>query len=123
MQLNHFDTKLSRGIHLLQSWIDKKTDANAGELQPLDGRFQFLALSNDIKAAFRRNFFTFFRNEADLLRLNAQRNINNRLRVAHLEIQFGHEVLAQAFQVSVLNMATVRAQMGNNSADAGSLAN
>src|SRR5439155_14514829 len=123
MQFDHFHTELCRGVHLLQSWIDKKADANAGKLQAFDGRFQFLALSDDIKSAFGGNFFTLFRNETDLLRLNAQRDINNRLRVAHLEIQFGHEVLAQAFQVSVLNMATVRTQMGNNAASAGSLAN
>src|SRR6266496_970208 len=123
MQLNHFDTKLGRGIHLLQSWIDKKTDANAGELQPLDGRFQFLALSNDIKAAFRRNFFTLFGHEADLLWLNAQRNINNLLCVAHLQIQFGHDVLAQAFDVSLLNVAAISAKRGNNSAEAGSFTN
>src|SRR5205809_7241412 len=123
MQLIHSDTKLCLSIHLLHSWFDKKTDANAGELQPLYVRFQFLALSNDIKAAFRPNFFTLFGHEADLLWLNAQRNINNLLCVAHLYIQFGHNVLAQAFDVSLLNVAAISAQMGNNSADAGSFTN
>ena len=52
MQLYHLHAEFGGGIHLLQSWIDKKADANAGKLQAFDGRFQFLALSDDIKSAF-----------------------------------------------------------------------
>src|SRR5436190_8681971 len=123
MQLYHLDAELGGGIHLLQSWIDKKADADPRKMQALNGRFQFLALSDHIKPAFGGNFFTLFWDKADLLWLNAQRDINNLLCVAHLQIQLGHDVLAQAFDVSLLNVAAISTQMCNNPAGPGSLAN
>src|SRR6266436_6800392 len=123
MQFHHFNAELGRGIYLLQSWIDKKADANARKLQAFNGRFQFLALSDDIKPAFGGNFFTLFRDETDLLRLDAQRDIDDRLSVAHLQIQLGHDALAQALDVSLLNVAAICAQMRDKPRSTGSLAN
>jgi hypothetical protein len=92
-------------------------------LQAFNGRFQFLALSDDIKAAFGGNFFTLLRDEADLLRLDAQRDIDDRLSVAHLQIQLGHDALAQTFDVSLLNVAAICAQMRDKPRSTGPFAN
>ena len=43
--------------------------------------------------------------------------------VAHLEIQFRHDVLAETFDVVVLNVAAITPQMGNDPARACVLAN
>jgi hypothetical protein len=45
------------------------------------------------------------------------------LSVAHLEIQFRHDVLAETLDIVILNMAPITPQMGHNSAGARSFAN
>ena len=114
MQLDHLHAKLGRSIHLLQSRVDKQTDANSGNVQPFNSRFEFLALSDHIQAAFSRYFFTFFRHEADFLWLDAQGDIDDLGCITHLEIQFRHDVLAKAFQIPVLNVAAIAAQMSDD---------
>ena len=86
MQLHHFHAELGRGIHLFQRRIDEQTDANPGSLQPPDGWLEFLALRSHVQAPFRGNLFTFFRYQADLFWFNAQRDVHDLLRVAHLQI-------------------------------------
>ena len=67
MQLDHLDPKLVRGIDLFESWIDKQTHADTGGLESLDRRFEFFAIRDDVEAALRRDFFTFFGNETDFV--------------------------------------------------------
>jgi hypothetical protein len=122
VQLHHFDAELGCGIHLFQRGINKQTNANPGNLQPPDGRLEFFALRNDIEAAFSGNFLTLFRDETDFLRLNAQRNVDNAFGIAHLEIQFRHDILTKALDVSVLNVTAITAKMRNDSAGASPLA-
>ena len=71
MQLNHFHTQFRCDINFFQRGIDKQADANPGNLEPSNGRLEFFALRNDVQASFCRNFFTFFRDEADFIRQNA----------------------------------------------------
>src|SRR5205814_3484732 len=123
MQLDHFNAQLSRSIDLLHSWIDEQAHANPRKLQAFDGCLEFLALCNDIESSFRRHFFTFFRNETDFIRHNAQRNVDNLLCIAHFEIQFRHDVLAQSLDISVLNVAAISAQMGYAASGAAALSN
>src|SRR5262249_60448209 len=100
-----------------------QANANSGKLQAFDSWLQLFALSYNIKAPLRRDFFAFFWNQAALFRLDAQRNINNLLRVAHLQIEFGHDVPTQALTGAILNVAAIGAQMPNNPTGPGAVAN
>src|SRR5947208_16718641 len=99
MQLYHLDAEFGGGIHLLQSRVDKQTDANSGNVQPVDSRFEFFALSDHIQAAFSRYFFTFFRHEADFLWLDAHGDIVDFWRITDLEVEFAQDVLGKAVKI------------------------
>ncbi len=92
-------------------------------LKPFYRGFELLSLCHNIKTAFGCNFLTFFWNEAHLVRHDPQRNVDNLFGVAHFEIQFCHDVCAQPFDVAILNVAAIGAQMGDDSAGASPLAN
>jgi hypothetical protein len=122
VQLDHFDRELSRGIDLFQSRINKQADPNARGVKPFYRGFKFLSMGCDIKTAFGRNFLSLLRDETDFIRHNAKGNIDNLGGVAHFEIQFGHDVLAQSRKISILYVAPISAQMGYDPASAGSFA-
>ena len=92
-------------------------------MQAFDGGFEFRSLRHDIEAAFGRDLFALFRNEADFIRHDAQGNIDNLRRVAHFEIQLRHDVFAQPLDVAILNVATVGPQMGDDALRTGALTN
>src|SRR5260370_36869936 len=101
MELDHFNAERSRSIHLSQSGIDKKTDANASRVETLYRVLHSFAMRNDIETAFGCNLLALFRNEADFIRHDAQRNVKDLLRIAHFPIQFRHELLAQSLDISI----------------------
>src|SRR4051794_34054744 len=104
MELDHFNAQLSCSIHLSQSGIDKETDPNASRVKTLYSVLQSFAMCNDIETAFGCNLLALFRNEADFVRHDAQRNINNLFGIAHFQIQFRHDVPAQSLDNSILNV-------------------
>src|ERR1700737_5653932 len=122
MKLDHLDAEFAGGIDLFERWIDKETDANASGLQSLYRRFKFRAWGQDIESTFRCYFLPFFRNETDFDGHNAQGNIDNVRRVPHFQIQLRHDVFAQPFDVAVLHVAAIAAQMRHDSVRAGALA-
>jgi hypothetical protein len=79
-------------------------------------------MRNDIEASFGGNFLPLFRNETDFIRYDAQRNVNDLLGIAHFQIQFGHDVLAQSLDISILNVAAIGPQMGNDPASSSAFA-
>ena len=121
MQLYHLHAKLSRGIDLLQSWIDEKTDADTCGLKAPNCGFKFFSLRYDIETSFGRNLLAFFWNETGLIWNDAQGNIDDLRRVAHFQVQLCHDICAQPLDITILNMATIAAQVGNYSASAGTL--
>src|SRR5882724_4121120 len=123
MQLHHLRAELSRAIHLLQSRIDKQADTDAAALKPFYRGFELVSLGHHIETAFGRNFLPFFWHETDLVRHDAERHVNDLLSVAHLEIQFRHDVCTEPFDVAILDVAAIRAQMGDDSAGTSTLAN
>ena len=66
---------------------------------------------DEIEPALRRHFLAFFRNETDFIRHNAQREVDDLGGVSHLEIEFRHERFAQSFDIAILNVSPIRAQM------------
>src|SRR4029453_17866632 len=123
MPLDHFHAELSRDVHLFQSRINKQADTDAAALKPFYRGFELLTLCHNIKTAFGCNFLTFFWNETDLVRHDPHRYVNNLFGVAHFEIQFRHDVCAEPFDVAILNVATIRSQVGDDSAGTSPLAN
>src|SRR5947207_13708059 len=123
MELDHFNAHLGCRIDLFESRIDKEADPNASGVKPFYRILQCFAMPNYIKTAFGRNLLALFRDEADFVRQDAQRNINDLFCITHFEIQFRHDVLAQSLDISILNVAAISAQMGNDPASPGSLAN
>src|SRR5260370_24873954 len=121
MQLDHFDAQLMGHIDLLQGRIDKQTDANTRSLKSFDRRLEFLSIRHNIETAFGRHFLALFWDKTDFVGHNSQSNIDNLRRVAHFQIQFGHDVLAKPIDVAVLYMAPVAAQMRNYPLRAGAI--
>ena len=80
-------------------------------------------MRNHVESAFSCNLFTFFRNEAGFVRHDAQGNIDNFRRVAHFEIQLRDDVITQPLNISILNVATVGPQMGDDTLRTGALTN
>ena len=80
-------------------------------------------MCNDIETAFGCDLLALFWNEADFIRHDAQRDVNDLLGIAHFQIQFRHDVLSQSLDISVLDVAPISAQMSNDPASTGSLAN
>jgi hypothetical protein len=78
-------------------------------------------MRDDIETSFGGNLLAFFRNKTDFIRHDAKRNIDNLFRIAHLQIQFRHDVLAQPLDISVLNVAAIGTQMGHDPASSCSL--
>jgi len=122
LQLDHLRAELSRDIHLLQSRIDEQADTDAAGLKPFYRDFELLSLRHKIETAFGRNFLPFFWHETHLVRHDAERHVNNLFGVAHFEIQFGHDVCPEPFDVAILDVAAIRPQMGDDSAGASPLA-
>ena len=122
MQLDHLHAKLSRGIDLFQSWIDKKTDADACGLEALYCGFKFFFLRYDIETSFGRNLLAFLWNETGLIRNDTERNVDDLFGIAHFQVQLCHDICAQPLDITILNMATIAAQVSNYSASAGTLA-
>ena len=79
-------------------------------------------MPNEIKSAFGGNLFALLGHEANFIRLKSQREINNLRRVAHLEIEFRHDIGAQPFQIAILHVATIGTKMSGDSARPRSLA-
>src|SRR5207244_735908 len=111
-----------RGVDLFQRWIDKQTHPNTGALKSFNCRLQLLALRDDVETALRCNFFALFWDEADFVRNNSQSNIDNLGRVAHFQIQLGHDVLTESIDIAVLYVTAVAAQMSYDALGAGALA-
>src|SRR5437773_8314859 len=122
MQLNHFHTEFSRGIYLFQRWIDKETDADTCGLEAPYGRFKFSSLRHNIETSFSSNLFAFFWNETCLIRNDEQGGIDDLWRVAHFEVQFGHDILSQPLDIAILNVATIASEVSNYSPSPGTLA-
>src|SRR5437773_12473996 len=123
MQLDHLHSKPCRGVDLFQSWIDKKTDADACGLEAPNCGFKFSSLRHNIETPFGRNLLAFFWNETGLIRNDEQGNIDDLRSVPHFQIYFGHDIFAQAFDITILNVATIGAQMSDYAAGASSFAN
>ena len=76
-------------------------------MQPFHRRCELGLVRNQIKAAFGRDLLALFRDKADFLGPNAQSNIDNLRRVAHLEIQLRHHVVAQALEITIEHVPTI----------------
>ena len=122
VQLDHFRFQFRGGIHLLRRGIDEKADPHPDGLQAFDRAGQVAPLPNEIEAAFGRDLFPLFRDETDLVGLETESKIEDLGRVAHLEVELRHDVGAESFQIAILHMATIGAQVRDNPARAGALA-
>ena len=80
-------------------------------------------MPHDIESAFGGNFTAILRNKAHIVRLHAQRDFENLLRISHLKIQLRGDALTQAEDICILNVPTIRAQMHGDAASPRSLAN
>jgi len=123
VQFHNISGEIDRGVDLFRFRIDEHADANASGMQPLHGRCELARVRDQIEAAFRRDLFAFLRDETDFVGHDAQRDIDNFRSIAHLEIQFRNYVCAQPFDIAVLNVSSVRAQMGGNAVCSGPFAN
>src|SRR5438046_3441239 len=122
MQLNHLHTEFSCGIYLFQRWIDKETDVDTCGLESSYGMFKFFSLRHNIETSFSSNLFAFLWNETCLIRNDEQGGIDDLWRVAHFEVQFGHDILSQPLDIAILNVATIASEVSNYSPSPGTLA-
>ena len=116
VQLDDLGAELARGVDLVGIGLDEKAHANAGGLQAVDGGRERLALAGGIEAAFGGDFRAVLGNEADFLGQDAQRDLEDLGRVAHLEIELRIDALAQAEDVAILDVPAIGAQMDGDAA-------
>ena len=68
---------------------------------------------DEIEAALGRDLLTFLRDQADFVGHNAQSDVDNLGRVAHLEVELGHDVRAQPFDIALLTRTHCRNTRGD----------
>ena len=92
-------------------------------MQTLNRRCEVAPIRDNIEPALRRHFLAFLWNEANIVRTNPDRDVDNLGRVSHFEIQLRHDAGAQSFHIAVLNMAAISAEMGGYSMRTGTFTN
>ena len=80
-------------------------------------------MRDQIEAALGRDLLAFLRDQADFVGHDPEGEVENLGRVAHLEIELGHDVLAKPLEIASLHVPAIRAQMRGDAVRAGALAN
>ena len=79
-------------------------------------------MRDEIEPALGRDLLAIFRDETHFIGLDAQREIRDLRRVAHFEIQLRDDVRAQTFDIAVLDVTPIGAQMDCDPVRAGTFA-
>ncbi len=100
-----------RHLNLRGVWVNKKTGCDPGFAHGGDHFADALALTHNIETALGGDLFAALGHEAYGVRLEPQGVINHFLRACHLQVETGAYEGAGAFDVGVLHVAAVLAQM------------
>jgi hypothetical protein len=103
------------GSNLTWVGIDEKAGGNAPSFQPGDIFPELWLGSRDIQPSLGGEFLAFFRNKSNEIRFDPQGDLNHFFRICHFQVQPGLDRLAQQFQIAVLNVPPVFAQVDDDS--------
>jgi len=101
--------------------IDKQAHMSAAGSQASHRFCHFGLMRDDIQASLGGQFFALLRDEAGIGRPQALGKRDHRWRDGHLQIYFGLDFVPQAFDIVLLNVPPILAQMYGNSIGAGFL--
>lgn len=122
VELHEIGPGVGAGADRVGVGIDEHRHLNPALAQLRDGALELLALSHRVEAAFRRDLEPVLRHEADLVRANLARELEDRRGHRRFEIQERLHRAAQHANVALLDVPAVFPQMYGDAIGAGQLA-
>jgi len=123
VQLYSFGSELFRGLDLAFIGFDEHAHPHPGGLEAPDSGFELFEVADDIQAAFGGDLLAAFGNHANILGQNPQGNLEDLCGVAHFQVKLGNDARPEPLDIAVLDMATIRAEMGCNAMGSRAFAN
>lgn len=114
VQLDHLGAELTGGGELGGLWLDEQAHANARLLQPGHCGREHLELADSVETALSGDLRAVLRHQADFLGQDAQGDVENLRRIAHLEVELRIDARAQALHILVLDMPAIGPQVNGD---------
>ena len=122
VKLDQWGAQLGGQLDLRLVRIDEETGLDPGGVHRVHAGPNRLAAADHVQAALGRDFLAVFRDEADGLGLQLQREFRHRGGAGHLEVEASGETLAEAPHVALLDMPAVLPQVHGDAVRARALA-
>ena len=122
VELDGRGSQLTRTLHGVLMRSDEEARANSGIVEARDAFAQSLGVAADVESPFGRDLLASLGNQRHLVRPETRRDREHLVRARHLEIEDGCNARCELFDVSVLNVPSILAQMRRDSVGAGTLA-
>lgn len=115
VEFDHVRTEGEGGVDLSRIGLDEHADAGAGVAQSADGWLEEVFEADDVEAAFGGDFFAIFGDETGFMGMRLEGDLDNFRCVSHLEVEAEAGLGAEVFDVCVLDVASIGAEVDGDS--------
>jgi len=119
VDFNRVCAGFARSLDLGSIGIDEQAHMNTAVLQAGNGVHDLYPVRDHVETALGGELLSLFRHKARVVRTQLFGKSHHRRRNGHFQIELGCDSLAQPFDVVILNMPAIFAQMNGNAVRAG----